>query len=105
MGSRSAGPWIVIAVSGAAAVGGAVMLAVALGDIAKVEEAKPNTRWYEVEASYDRAPMLSTVGSILIGVGAAGALGGLIWHASEGDDANEIALQLAPTGVKLRGSW
>jgi hypothetical protein len=98
-------PWIVAGASAAVAIAGGVMLGIALRDVSEVEHSGPTTDWSKVQGKYDRSPVLSGVGIALIGVGAAGVAAGLTWHLLEPDEADEVALDVSPLGVRLHGAW
>ncbi len=85
-------PLIVIGGSAAVAVVGVVLLALAQADIATVENVSDGGRWSDIEAAYDRAPVLSTVGAILLGVGVAGAaLGVVLLVTGDGEQSASLA--------------
>jgi hypothetical protein len=102
---NSVAPWVVVGVSGAVAIGGGVVLGVALHDIATVENSTPTTNWSEVESRYRRTPALSTIGIVMIGAGVAGVAAGLAWHFLERDESEPIALEVSPLGMQLHGTW
>jgi tetratricopeptide (TPR) repeat protein len=97
-------PWIVIGGSGAVLVTGVVLFAMAQSDIATVEDVEMGATWSEIEGAYDRAPMLSTIGLLMIGAGVAGATVGIVLLAG-GSGGGETSVALAPGGAVLRGSW
>jgi hypothetical protein len=101
----SIAPWILAGVSGAVAIGGGVLLGVALSDVHTVENAKPTTDWSSVEGKYDRSPALSVIGITMIGAGVVGLAAGLTWHFLEAREPEEIALEASPLGVRVRGRW
>jgi hypothetical protein len=78
-------PWVVVGVSGAMMAGGGVLLALAQSDVSTVEGAEKGTRWSELEGAYDGAPVKSTAGVVLLGVGAAGLVAGVLWALAEDD--------------------
>lgn len=100
-------PWVVAGTGVAFLAGGLVLIVLAYRDIEQVEEAEPATRWSAVEPAYDRAPILSTVGFVLSGVGIAGAAGGILWAALADEELEEPAIEvgLDPGGVRLRGRF
>lgn len=104
------GPWplIVIGVSGAALVGGGVLVALAQSDIGSVEDAPKGTRWSDRSDAYDAAEGKSIAGFVLLGVGAAGLVAGLVWQFA-GDDGDEtsgaLSVGIAPDRVQLRGRF
>jgi len=105
-GGGSVGPWILVGVSGALAIGGGVLLGVTASDISSVEDAEKNTPWSEVESAYERAPAYSAAGFAMLGVGVAGVAIGLAWAFWPDDQGEErVALDISPTGVGLHGSF
>jgi tetratricopeptide (TPR) repeat protein len=68
-GSRSIAPWIVVGASAAVAIAGGVLLAITSLDLAKVDDAPKATEWSSVQSAYDRTPILSTAGYVLLGAG------------------------------------
>jgi tetratricopeptide (TPR) repeat protein len=100
-------PWIIAGSGLAVAAVGVVLLLVSAGDIQAVEEPGPSPMWSDVESQYDRAPVLSTIGGIALGVGAAALLTGLTWGlltlGGADDDATEVVI--GPTGLGVRGRF
>ena len=100
-------PFVVVGIGGALVASGAVLLVLAQGDIDDVEGAPRGTRWSAVSGAYDAAPVESGVGFALLGVGAAGALAGLIWALGDKDDdraqAGRVRVALSPAGARLSG--
>jgi hypothetical protein len=92
-------PWIVVGSGAALAVIGAILLGVGVADVAAVEGAPLGTPWPSLAGAYDRAPILTGVGGAAIGVGAAVAVGGVIWGASR-DSTPEQRVEL-----RLGGRW
>lgn len=72
-------PWIVMGVGLGVAVVGAVLLGVGAADISTVQSAIPGTPWSTLSGAYGRAPIETGVGAAVLALGAAAALGGLIW--------------------------
>jgi hypothetical protein len=102
-GSESVAPWIVVAGGGVVLVTGSVLLGVALSDKSDIENTPKGSRsWSDVEGAYDRVPVLSTIGAIMISVGAAGVAAGLAWQfwPNESGEAT-AALRPLPGGMKL----
>jgi Tetratricopeptide repeat/PEGA domain len=102
-GSDAVAPWIVVAGGGVVLVTGSVLLGVALSDKSDIENTPQGSRsWSDVEGTYDRVPVLSTIGGIMIGVGAAGVAAGLAWKFwPDESGAATAALQPLPGGMKL----
>lgn len=72
-------PWVVVGGAALVGGGGAVLLALGKGDASSVENAAPGSTFSEVQGAADRAPMMMTLGTVLIGVGAAGISAGVAW--------------------------
>jgi hypothetical protein len=102
---KSIAPWIVVGVSGAVAIGGGVLLGLALHDVSTVENTPPTTDWSKVESKYDRTLALSTIGIAMIGTGVAGVAAGLTWHYLEPDESEKLALDVSPLGLRLHARW
>jgi hypothetical protein len=102
---KSVAPWIVVGVSGAVAIGGGVLLGLALQDVSTVENTPPTTDWSKVESKYERTSALSTIGIVMIGAGVAGVAAGLTWHFLERDESEKFALDVSPLGVRLHARW
>lgn len=77
-------PWIVVATGGAFLAGGTVLVILALGDVSSVEDAPLHSRWGDYESAANRAPVLSTVGFVLGGIGLVALGGGLLWALGSG---------------------
>lgn len=105
-GRGGAGPWLVVAASGAAVVTGGIVLALALGDVASVEDAKKGSAWADVKDESERAPTLSAIGWSLLGAGVVGAGVGLWWMLGDGDErAAGATLAAWPGGARLAGRF
>jgi hypothetical protein len=102
-------PWVLVGVSGAMMVAGGVLVGLAQGDIADVEDAKPGTRWSAVSDANDAAPVKSGIGFAMLGVGAAGLVGSLIWALGGASEkpAQSAAVHVAllPAGAALDGTF
>lgn len=101
------GGWVLAGASGAVAIAGGVLVAVALSDVSKVEDAEYKTEWSAVEGSFDRSPAFSAIGFSMLGVGLAGVAAGVVWQVVEDDQRKEkqVTLRLARNGLQLRGSF
>jgi len=105
-GGPGALPWILIAGGGAALVGGVALLVIAQADISTVEDPDAGATWRDVEGAYDRAPPFSTIGLVMMGVGAvAGGIGVVLVAASGGGASEETTVSLVPGGAVLRGTF
>ena len=102
-------PWVVAAAGGVVAATGAVLLLLALSDVDTVENPEGEMpRWEDSADAYDRAPVISTVGGIALGVGAAAAITGVVWGLTSGgseEPAPETSIAIGPGQVTLRGAF
>jgi len=105
-GGGSPAGWILAGGGAASLAVGATFLALGLHDKSTVENAADGSTYASVESAYDRASTRVTVGTILLGVGAAAGATGLALALRSGssDDAEPTALELRvlPTGFLLR---
>jgi hypothetical protein len=105
--SRSHGsilPWVVVGAGGALVVTGGVFVALALGAKSNVNNAADGTQWSAVQADYEHVPTYSTVGFVLLGVGAAAVTAGLIWKYTRADgEAGALSVTASASSVVLRG--
>lgn len=93
-------PYLLIGASGAAALAGGVLLAIAASDKAAVEGGTAG--WSQLESRYDRGRTFFPVGFVLAGVGLCGVAAGLTWKLwPRGPE--QAQLSLTPAGVALRG--
>ncbi|MEM9192287.1 MAG: tetratricopeptide repeat protein [Myxococcota bacterium] len=98
-------PWVLAGSGAALAVAGGVMLVLSAMDISAVEDPGEGAEWRDVEGRYDRAQLLGPIGSVLVGVGGAVALAGVLWGLLTGPTevrSQEARLQLHPLGI---GGW
>lgn len=100
----SIAPWIVVGVSAAVAIGGGVLVGLALDDVNTVEDAAPLEEWTRVESEYNRSQTRSTIGILMIAAGVAGAAAGVTWHVLE-SPSEDLALHVSPVAATLRGRW
>lgn len=103
---RDAGPapWIVAGSGGVVVVVGVVLLLVARSDIDRVENPGSDPRWEDVSSSYDRAPVVSTIGAIALGVGGAALVGGVVWGlVSRRQPSVDVAV--GPGSLGVRGQF
>ncbi len=91
-------PWIVLGGGLVVAVVGAVLLGFGLADVSTVENAPRDTRWPTVAGAYERAPILTGLGGTLLGVGPAGAGGGLAWGLTASTSSSETRASLSIGG-------
>ena len=105
--SAGATPWIVAGVGGAVLVGGIVMTALGLADVAAVENGN-GREWSELRAANDRAPILTGVGLPLLVLGAGATLTGLVWglvDLSSAGARTTAQLRITPMSLALSGSF
>jgi tetratricopeptide (TPR) repeat protein len=103
-GGPGALPWLVAGGGALIAAGGGVALLVAAGAAGTVEDAPQGTPWVDLRDDADQADTLSVVGGVMLGVGGALAVGGLLWAlASGGGGAEAPAVAVGPGGVHFRG--
>lgn len=102
-------PWIVLGAGAAVAVTGVILIGVAAGDVAAVENAPQGSSWSDVSAAYDRSEPLSIAGAVLIGVGGAAMIGGLVWGVVGGSSSSseqpQAELTIGPGSVGVRGRF
>lgn len=98
-------PIIVLVTGVATAAAGGVLLLMANGAGNSVTDADEGTAWTDVQSDYDASGTLGVTGGVLLGLGAALAVGGGIWLAlwDSGDDHVDVAI--SPMGAALRGSF
>ena len=100
--SQDIAGWLVLGVSGAFAVAGAVLLGVAASDASAVEQ---STSWRDVSAAYDRIPAFAGVGWTALALGVVGAGIGIALQVSSDGSRNTLSLQIQPGGLVLRGAF
>jgi len=83
-----AGPWVLVGVGAAVAIAGAVLVGVGFANADTVANAPDGVSWTELSGAYESAPILEGVGFALIGVGAAAAVGGVIWAVTGGGSSD-----------------
>ena len=99
------GPWITIGIGGAAVVTGAVLLGLGQRDQKSVENAVPGSSYSIVQEMADRGPKRSKAGVALMGVGAAGVIGGIIWQLTGGHEEAMPEVSIGPTGISVKGTF
>lgn len=97
--------WVVLGASAAVAIAGVVLVGVALGDVAAVENAPMNSAWADVEGAAGRAEPLSIAGFVALGVGIAGAGLGLALGLTAAGSDTQASLRVGPGGLALTGSF
>ncbi len=101
-GARTAG-WALVVGGGVALVAGGVLFGVGLADVSTVENADEGTPWVDLQAAYDRAPVLTTIGLVAGGVGIAAVATGLVLVLTS--PSGEVEVAASGTGLSVRGSF
>jgi len=99
------GPWITIGVGGAAIVTGAVLVGLGQRDQKSVQNAAPGSSYSMVEEMADRGPRRTKAGVLLMGLGGAGVIGGIIWQLTGGHDEAMPEVSIGPTGISVKGRF
>ncbi len=102
---RPAGIAVLSAGAALAAVG-TVLVVLGRGDIADVEDAAPGTDWDTLRDAYDRAPVRTGAGALLLGVGIAGAGAGVLMLAlGKSDDDGPVTARVGLGRADLEVRW
>lgn len=107
-GADTTGPVVLTASGSVVALVGGILLGMAVGDTSSVENAERGTRWDTVSDAYSRAEPLSIAGGVMLGTGAAVAIGGLVWLAVPTEQRPVTAtVQVVPGfgSLVVRGSF
>jgi hypothetical protein len=106
-GGGNPGPWIVVGVGGAFAVGGAVLMGLGLADASTVTGAAPGTMWSQISDAAGRANVEWGMGLVLVGAGLAAVGGGVVWAVVGGGSGESTSAQVSfgPGGVTLSGCF
>ena len=99
------GPWITIGVGGASMVTGAILIGLGQRDQKKVSSAPAGSSFAEYQDMVDRGPRRTKAGAALLGVGAAGIIGGIIWRLTGGHEEEIPEVSIGPTGISVRGKF
>jgi tetratricopeptide (TPR) repeat protein len=99
------GPWITMGVGGAAVVTGAVLVGLGQRDQKHVESAPPGSSYSMVQEMAERGPRRTKAGVALMGVGAAGVIGGIIWQLTGGHEEALPEVSIGPTGISVKGTF
>lgn len=97
--------WATFATSLGVAILGGVLLAVGVDDVNTIENAPDGTAWPDVAGARDRAPVLTGVGSVVLGLGAAGMAVGAALLAHFGAQGTWLEVSALPGGVRLSGRF
>ena len=100
-----AGPWATIGMSGAVMVTGAVFFALGRKDIKKIEGVSQISLWEDFSDIKNRGEKRTKVGVILLGVGAAGVLGGALWQATGWKEEKISEIGVWPGGLYMKGQF
>lgn len=103
-------PWVVVGTGGGALAIGAAFFGFGLSEIAAVEDSAAGTEWADVEEAGTRGAVLTTVGVVVMILGAATAGTGLVLLATSGSrdeesDSARLELRLGPGSLALGGSF
>jgi len=99
------GPWITIGAGSAAIVTGAVLVGLGQRDQKNVESAVPGSSYAMVQEMADRGPRRTRAGVILMGLGGAGVIGGVIWQLTGGHEETMPEVSIGPSGISVRGRF
>jgi len=97
------GAWVMVGAGGAAIAAGVVLLALAASDVASVEGSAPGSMWSAVRDAYGRSEAESIAGAVLLGVGGAAAIAGIVWAVLPGEGEARVELAPSASGLILRG--
>lgn len=99
--------WAALGASGAVAIVGGVLIGVALSDKSTVEDAADGTKLAEIQSAHDRVPTFSAIGSVFLGLGAAGVAATVAWIVTGGQESastDTLSLRIGPTSVVIGGA-
>jgi tetratricopeptide (TPR) repeat protein len=99
------GPWITIGVGSASIVTGAVLLGLGIHDQNEVSDAPAGASFADYENMVDRGPRRTKAGAALMGIGAAGIIGGVIWQLTGGREEEIPEVSLGPTSITIKGRF
>lgn len=102
------GPVVTMAGGGIAAIVGAILMVGAKGTASDIENVEPGAQTAtQLESSRSSAESQWIIGQVVLGVGAAAAVGGLAWLLLDSGEENSggVALQVQPTGLRLAGRF
>ena len=103
--SRPLGGFLVAGGGVALAVAGTVMLVRGVSLRDEVENAEPGTPFANVEGNVSRAPALIRDGEVLLAIGAAAAVAGVVIAIVQRPRARAVEVAIGPTRVTLSGSF
>ena len=106
-----AGPWVLVGAGAAVAVAGGVLLGMSLGALGDVDAACPahncsmlaGAQRASAQSSYEDARTFNTAGWVALGVGAAAAVGGVVWYAlaSRHSEAPTVSAAVSGEGAAV----
>lgn len=99
------GPWITIGAGSASMVTGAILVGLGQRDQKNVSGAPAGSSFAEYQDMADRGPRRTKIGLGLLGVGAAGVIGGVIWQLTGGHEEEVPEVSIGPTGISVRGKF
>ena len=97
-------PLVGMIAGGAVAVGGGVLLALSAADRDALVAKKPAT-FAAAETLKREGELKQTLGLVLVSVGAAAAIGSLVWQLSAGEVDTRVAVSASPGGVVVWGQF
>lgn len=97
--------WASFAASFGVAVLGGVLLAVGVDDLNTIENAPGGTVWADVAEARDRAPILTGIGGVVLGLGAAGMAVSAALLAHYGQGGTWLEVGALPGGLLVRGRF
>ena len=102
---ESVGPWLLIGGGGATAIAGGVLLGLALATKSEVEGiADGEKSWPDVKDDVDSVPTQSLLGGILLGVGLATTVAGVVWTLND-SDTEPVRVAVTGDGMSLEGRF
>ena len=84
---------------------GAVLVGLGQRDQKSVQNAAPGSSYSMVEEMADRGPRRTKAGVLLMGLGGAGVIGGIIWQLTGGHDEAMPEVSIGPTGISVKGRF
>ena len=100
-----AGSWVTMGASGAVMATGAVFLVLGRKDVKTVEGLEAGAQWAAYKGVKDRGEKRAKVGMILLGVGAAGVLGGALWQMTGWKEEKITEVGVWTGGLYMKGQF
>lgn len=97
------GPWVLGVAGGALAIGGAVLLALALSDRSEIESMTTPVPWPQIEDQVDSVPRRSGAGIALLAVGGAAAVSAVLWRVMTPNE--DVSVSVGAGTVSVAGSF